>query len=180
MLEKWCANHRSGSKFHQFFMGYPENFTNRFKEALTKWPQFANIFKCYFFHLCKNAHMNGLEYSSLNKMYIFQCIGKRFCVEFQKMPLKFHTKYFTHTLKAILFCTTLKFYKILDLTAHMLFWEHNPVLSAKRDSLVSFSRFTNTNQILIPIWISDNIPYKVWDEITYPFPNLNSCTVEVW
>ena len=22
--------------------------------------------------------------------------------------------------------------------------------------------------------------YKVWDEITYPFPNLNGCTDEVW
>ena len=22
--------------------------------------------------------------------------------------------------------------------------------------------------------------FKVWDEITYPFPNFNSCTVEVW
>ena len=22
--------------------------------------------------------------------------------------------------------------------------------------------------------------YKAWDEITYPFPNLNGCTVEFW
>ena len=21
---------------------------------------------------------------------------------------------------------------------------------------------------------------KVWDEITYPFPNINGCTVEIW
>ena len=32
----------------------------------------------------------------------------------------------------------------------------------------------------IPAWISDYIHYKVWDEITYSFPNFNSCTVEVW
>ena len=32
----------------------------------------------------------------------------------------------------------------------------------------------------IPAWISNYIHYKVWDEITYPFPNFNSCTVEVW
>ena len=24
------------------------------------------------------------------------------------------------------------------------------------------------------------LPYKVWDEITHPFSNLNSATVEVW
>ena len=35
------------------------------------------------------------------------------------------------------------------------------------------------NLILIPVWISIYIHYKVWDEITYPFPNVNSCTVEV-
>ena len=29
-------------------------------------------------------------------------------------------------------------------------------------------------------WISNCIHYKAWDEITYPFPNFNSATVEVW
>ena len=33
---------------------------------------------------------------------------------------------------------------------------------------------------LIPAWISNHMARKVWDEITYPFPNFNSCTVEVW
>ena len=32
---------------------------------------------------------------------------------------------------------------------------------------------------LIPAWVSNCIHYKVWDEITYPFLNFNSCTVEV-
>ena len=32
---------------------------------------------------------------------------------------------------------------------------------------------------LIPVWISNYIHYKVWDEITYPFLNLNGATVEV-
>ena len=31
-------------------------------------------------------------------MHIFQCMGKIFCVEFQRVPLKFHTKYLTHIL----------------------------------------------------------------------------------
>ena len=25
-----------------------------------------------------------------------------------------------------------------------------------------------------------NIPSKMWDKITYPFPYFNGCTVEVW
>ena len=33
---------------------------------------------------------------------------------------------------------------------------------------------------LISAWVSDTIHYKVWDEITYLFPNFNGCTVEVW
>ena len=28
-------------------------------------------------------------------------------------------------------------------------------------------------------WISNHMPSKVWDEITYPFLNFNGCTVEV-
>ena len=43
---------------------------------------------------------------------IFQCMGKIFCVEFQRFPLKFHTKYLTHTLKDVHFIR-----KLLDLRA---------------------------------------------------------------
>ena len=33
---------------------------------------------------------------------------------------------------------------------------------------------------LIPAWISGYTHYKVCNEITYPFPDFNRCTVEVW
>ena len=33
---------------------------------------------------------------------------------------------------------------------------------------------------LTPAWISNNIHYNVWNEITYPFPNFKCATVEVW
>ena len=33
---------------------------------------------------------------------------------------------------------------------------------------------------LIPACISNCIHYKVWGEITYPFPNLNGCIARVW
>ena len=46
---------------------------------------------------------------------VFQCMGKIFCVEFQRYPLKFHTKYLAHTLKDVDFIH-------LDLRAHKCFW----------------------------------------------------------
>ena len=33
---------------------------------------------------------------------------------------------------------------------------------------------------LIPVWISNHLPSKVWDNITHPLPNFNSCTMDVW
>ena len=33
---------------------------------------------------------------------------------------------------------------------------------------------------LIWAWISHYIHYKVWDEISYPFPNFHGATIEVW
>ena len=39
-----------------------------------------------------------LKIATLYKNCIFQCMSKIFCVEFQRFPLKFHTKYLTHTL----------------------------------------------------------------------------------
>ena len=34
--------------------------------------------------------------------------------------------------------------------------------------------------LLLLAWISNHMPSKMWDGITYPFPNFNGCTVEVW
>ena len=41
--------------------------------------------------------LRALKFSPVNKICIFQCIGEIFCVKFQRYPLKFHTKYHTHT-----------------------------------------------------------------------------------
>ena len=48
-------------------------------------------------------NLRALKYSHVNKIHIFQCVGEIFCVEFQRYPLKFHTKYLTHSLKDIIF-----------------------------------------------------------------------------
>ena len=61
----------------------------------------------------KNAYellnLRALKISMLYKNRIFQCMSKIFCVEFQRVPLKFHTKYLTHTLKDMIFYAILKF-----------------------------------------------------------------------
>ena len=41
--------------------------------------------------------------SPVNKIHIFQCVGKIFCEEFQRVPSKFHAKYLTHALKDTIF-----------------------------------------------------------------------------
>ena len=48
-------------------------------------------------------NLTALKISPVNTIHIFQCMGKIFCVEFQRYPLKFHTKYLTHTLKDTIF-----------------------------------------------------------------------------
>ena len=48
-------------------------------------------------------NLRALKFSYVNKIHIFQCMGKIFCVEFERYPLKFHTKYLTYTLKDMIF-----------------------------------------------------------------------------
>ena len=61
----------------------------------------------------KNAYellnLRALKISMLYKNHNFQCMGKIFCVEFQRVPLKFHTKYLTHTLKDVDFIHNRKY-----------------------------------------------------------------------
>ena len=42
----------------------------------------------------------------------------------------------------------------------------------------SWGRFYQHGLFLIPVWISNHMPSKVWDEITYRFPNFYGATVE--
>ena len=48
-------------------------------------------------------NLRAHKFSPVNRMHIFQCMGKIFRMEFQMVPLKFHTKYLIHTLKDKLF-----------------------------------------------------------------------------
>ena len=52
----------------------------------------------------KNTYeLLNLRFSPVNKIHIFQRMGKIFCVEFQRYHLKFHTKYLSYTLKDMIF-----------------------------------------------------------------------------
>ena len=49
-----------------------------------------------------------------------------------------------------------------------------------RPRLLIWDHFYQHDLTLIPAWISNYSHYNVWDEIIYPFPNFNGCTVDVW
>ena len=55
-------------------------------------------------------------------------MGKIFCVEFQRVPLKFHTKYLAHTLNDIHFYTQVKILKVLRFNSQWTSW-HGQVIS---------------------------------------------------
>ena len=44
---------------------------------------------------------------------------------------------------------------------------------------ISMGSFYEHGLTLIQVWISNRMPSKMWDEITYPFPNFNITTIEV-
>ena len=65
-----------------------------------------------FKNMYELLNLRALKFSHVNKIHIFQCMGKIFCVEFQRYPLKFHTKYLTHTiLRALRFKSSNAFLK---------------------------------------------------------------------
>ena len=54
----------------------------------------------------------------------------------------------------------------------------NDKIAAHLDSLLCL--FYSRGLALMPAWISNHMSSKVWDGITYHFPNFSGCTVEVW
>ena len=69
--------------------------------AMARGGRFKNTFEL--------LNLRALKLSIVDKIIIFQCMGKIFCVEFQRYPLKFHTKYLTHTLKDVDFIHNRKY-----------------------------------------------------------------------
>ena len=59
--------------------------------------------------------------------------------------------------------------------ARLLYWNKHDEYHGN-----DLGRFHKRGLILIPAWINNHMQSKMWDEISYPFPNFNGCTVEVW
>ena len=74
---------------------------NLFQERQGPVGHFKNTYELF--------NLRATKFSFVNKIYIFQCMGKIFCVEFQRVPLKFHTNYLTHALKDRIFIQSLNF-----------------------------------------------------------------------
>ena len=128
----------------------------------------------------KNAYeivnLGALKSSLLNKLHIFQCMDKIFRVEFQRLPLKCHTKCLTHTLKDTTFIQVenlraLRFtssYAFLKRPLEQTFWHMLQIWSphigiAFMDSLIWLS---NLN-VLITLDITSNLYFIKRLEISY-------------
>ena len=55
----------------------------------------ARLTKAYDVTIQRYRNSHAKKHDS--KMHILRCMGSNFCVKFQRCPLKFHTKFWTHT-----------------------------------------------------------------------------------
>ena len=63
----------------------------------------------------------------------------------------------------------------------VMFFPHKiSILTSYYTALELGHPFLPTGLTLIRAWISNYIYHEIWDEITYPFPNFNGTTVEIW
>ena len=82
-------------------------------------------------HISQGPNLTALKFSPVNKIHIFQCMGKIFCVEFQRVRFLCgiskgtfeipHKISYPYT-ERYDFYTKLKFYKLLDLRGNTQFW----------------------------------------------------------
>ena len=84
----------------------------------------------------KNAYellnLNALKFSLLYKIQIFQCMGMIFSVEFQRVPLKFHTKYLTFILNDMFFLYNVEILRALRFKSLWAFKKTHPSMVCNR------------------------------------------------
>ena len=73
----------------------------------TRRPKLTSVKNCNIREPFENVYellnLRALKFSPVDKIHIFQCMGKIFRMKFQRVPIKFHTKYLTHILKGAIF-----------------------------------------------------------------------------
>ena len=102
-LYKSCSDVEKQSKHLEYQCTWQltnANFTNKLYTYITR-GRFENTYEL--------VNLGARQFIFINKLRIFQCMGKIFCVEFQWGPLRFHKKYLTHTLKKTIFIQYWKF-----------------------------------------------------------------------
>ena len=105
----------------------------------------------FFKNIYELLNLRALKISTLYKNCIIQCMGKIFCVEFQRFPLKFHTKYLTHTLK------------LLDLRAHKCIWKVPPGPHSISSSLTEPLVFSSLPPLhLLSLVAGSSAPHSYW------------------
>ena len=67
--------------------------------AVKVWEWISNFIQHFTMHMItypcwdELTNLRGLKFSILHRNHIFQCMGKIFCMELQRYPMKSHTKY---------------------------------------------------------------------------------------
>ena len=98
-------------------------------------------------------YIKALKISTLYKNCFFKCMSKIFSVEFQRYPLKFPTKYLTHTLNFFYFIRRWK--ELLKLRARKRFWKAPPPkfvmnwTSTRHHALSVETKLVETKTILV-------------------------------
>ena len=59
-------------------------------------------------------------------------------------------------------------------------WRKNGLVTPTPDICLSHWYSKPQQFIITPGWMSNYLPSRMWGEITFPFPNSNGATVEVW
>ena len=88
----WVACFKWSSHMYHLLHAYTETWL---KQWASCWVPGARLTKAYDVTIqrYRNSHAKIED----SKMHILRCMGSKFCVKFQRCPLKFHTKFWTHT-----------------------------------------------------------------------------------
>ena len=76
-------------------------------------------------------YLRAVTFSLVNEIHIFQCMGKIVCVEFIRVPLKFHTKYLIHTWKTCFLYNT-EILRPLRFKSSYTFLKHHRCISNRK------------------------------------------------
>ena len=85
---EWCIGGYGTGVLWDWF----NNFVSQHQaiEKLITWTSVElSLIRGVFQKAYKLLNLRALKFSPTNKVHIFQCMGKLFCVEFQRTPLKF-------------------------------------------------------------------------------------------